>query len=53
MLQIHKRIDGAIYQILKQQNGSTAIFIKNFKHLTMTNVCRNIECDVEKFLNKI
>jgi hypothetical protein len=32
----------SIYEILKLQNGSTAIFIKKFKRLMMTNVGRNM-----------
>jgi hypothetical protein len=36
MLQLHKRIDGTTYQILKLQNGSIAVFINNFKRLLMT-----------------
>jgi hypothetical protein len=52
MIHIHKRVEGATYQILKLQNRSIAIFINSFESLMMTTAGRNTWCDVEELLNK-
>jgi hypothetical protein len=48
MLQIHKRIDGSRYQILKLQNGSTAILNTSvkFEYSTVVTIKNAVFWDV-------
>jgi hypothetical protein len=36
------RAQGTAHQILEPQNGTIAVFTKNFKHLVVTSVGRNM-----------